>query len=113
MALGLAERLLGGDLVFALHAAVAAKVQHPHAPLAHYPADQQPAVAVGRIFLAAEDGHAILADAAQQPLDPLLEAGRSGQAVVQYMAPIVAKAVVFHAAADQIAEKQILDRPAV
>ena len=111
MALGLAERLLGGQFGLGLRAAVAAKVDDPHAAVLQHAADQQAAVAVGRILLAAKDRRAGARQPLQQPLDSLPEAGRFGQGAVQHAALLVIEARILGASAQQVAEVQILDFP--
>ena len=81
-------------------------------PLAKYTADQEPAMAIRGILLATKDGRAGLPQNVQKSLNPLVEAGRLGQPGVEHVSGGVVELLVIDATAQQIAEKQILRRPA-
>jgi len=109
LALGLAELFLDGQLGLGLRPAVAAEVDDADAVVLQHAAHQQPAVAVGRVFLAAKDGRAGLREPFQQPLDSLPETGRFGQRAVQHPPLVVIESLVLGAPAQQVAEVQILN----
>ncbi len=111
MPLGFAEPLLGGELFLALDSAVATDVHNAHAMPLRHPADQQPAVAVGRILLAAEDRHAGLPGLVEQLLDRLAEVGGFGHSAVEHVPGGVVAGRIVDAPSQPIAEKAIFDIP--
>ena len=111
MAPGLAKFFFGGQFGLGLRAAVTADVDDAHAVVLEHAADQQAAVAVGGILLAAEDRGAGAGQPFAQPLDSLQEAGRLGHGGVQDPALVVVEARVRGASAQLVAEVQILNLP--
>lgn len=87
---------------------VAADVPHADTPVAQHTADQQTTVAVGRILFAAHQRHPIRLDAAEQSVDPLAKSDRLGHLAVEDVPLLVVELLAIGPAADQIAEKQIL-----
>lgn len=88
---------------------VAADVQDRRALLGHDAADEQVAVARGRVFLAAQNRHAVLPHAALEALDPGAEQGRAGDLRVADPALGVVKFLAFRPTAQLGAEEQVLD----
>jgi len=111
LAPGLAELFLGGQFGLGLRAAIAAEMDDAHAAILQHPADQQPAVAVGRVFLAAKDRRAGLRKPFQQPLDSLPETGRFGKGAVQNPPLAVIESRILGSPAQQVAEVQIPNSP--
>lgn len=84
-------------------------MKQPHAPLLEHAADQAPAVALGRIFLPAEQGHPARPHLTHEPLDALLEAARGGHPIVKHATAGVIELVAFRAAPHRVAKVQVPD----
>jgi hypothetical protein len=112
LAFGLLELLPPGDLVLGFGSPVAADVDQPKAPLAEHAADQPAAMAVGRVFLAAEKGRTATIDRTEKPQDAFLELTRLGQAIVEDVSLGVVEPFALRAASQEVAEKQVVDAPA-
>jgi hypothetical protein len=77
--------LLGNRLV-GFQAAIAANVKHGVASLGQYAANQQAAMAVGRIFLAANQRHAESLHACFKTRDPRLKVGVVSDSAIKHVA---------------------------
>lgn len=62
-----------GDFFLGLNSPVAPDMEQADAPLAEHAADQPPAMAVGRVFLSAQEGRAAVCDGLQEPVQAALE----------------------------------------
>ena len=82
---------------------------HGVAALNEYAANEQAAMAVGGIFLAANQGHAVALHAAFQPRDPRLEAGIVAQTAIEDAALGVVVAGIGRTATQFCAEEEIAD----
>jgi len=113
LALGLPETLLFGQLVLALHSAVAPDVKHVPAQLPQHPADQTPPVAVGGVLLAAHQRCPASLDALEEAFDAFLEPLRLGQPIVEHVPFAVVELVALRPPSQQVAEEQVLYSPAL
>ncbi len=103
--------LLFGEFFFGLDARIAANMNDADALVAKNAPDQEPPMAVRRIFLAAEQGDPARSNAIEKPGDALLESGRLCEAVVEDMFVVVVELLALRPPAKDIAQKQIPDPP--
>jgi hypothetical protein len=100
---------LGGDFGLGFHAPVAADVEHGVAALGEDAADEQAAMAVGRVFLAAKQRHAKALHSGFKAGDGCMESGVVAQPTVKDAAFGVIVIRIRRASTQFGAEKEIAD----
>lgn len=111
MPLGFSEPLFRFKLFLALDSAVAANVQQPDSAEQGRPADEQAAVAIGRVFLAAEDREAGSPGLGKQLFERLPESGQLRHSVVEDVSVVVEASRGVDAPSQAVPEIKIFDRP--
>jgi hypothetical protein len=99
----------GGNRFVGFQSAVAANMNHDVAALREHAADEQAAMAVSRVLLAANQGHAESLHAGFKPCDPRLEAGVVAQTAIKNAAFGVVVGRIGRPSAEFRPEKEIPD----
>ena len=107
------RRALVQQVLFAMYVAVAPNVQERNRLAREDTANEQSAVAVGRVFLAAHDRDAAHGGLVLYPFESTLKKWRFGDPEIQDVAFIVVELVALWPSAERVAHEEILDSPAL
>jgi hypothetical protein len=93
------------------HPAVWKDVRHTYPKLVEHTGDEEVAMALRRIPLAAEHGYPVLGGALDQPLDSLTEQGRLRQSVVANVTLDVVELIALWPSPQLASEKDVVETP--